>query len=122
MASGAHPARSSMSARTRGVGVAALQRDHPRARRGDRRRSRAASRPVILQISENAVKFHYGNVFPVARGRSAVAAAAAVPVALHLDHVEDGTSCTRPRRPGFSSVMFDASKLAVRRRTSRAPR
>ncbi len=70
-----------------------------------------AARPVILQISENAVKFHHGNVFPIAAAAAAVAAAATVPVALHLDHVEDVDLLHRAAEAGFSSAMFDASKL-----------
>ena len=49
----------------------------------------SAGLPVILQISENAVKFHGGRLAPIAAAARAVAAASAVPVALHLDHVED---------------------------------
>src|SRR5215212_8187848 len=37
-----------------------------------------ANRPVILQISENAVKFHHGRLAPIAAASTAVAAAAAV--------------------------------------------
>ena len=35
----------------------------------------AARAPVILQISENAVKFHHGRLRPIAAGVCAVAAA-----------------------------------------------
>jgi fructose-bisphosphate aldolase, class II len=70
-----------------------------------------AARPVILQISENAVKFHHGNVLPIAAAAAGVAAAAAVPVALHLDHVEDVDLLHQAAAAGFSSAMFDASKL-----------
>jgi fructose-bisphosphate aldolase class II len=42
---------------------------------------------------------------------AAVAAAAAVPVSLHLDHVEDEDLLHEAASAGFSSVMFDASKL-----------
>jgi fructose-bisphosphate aldolase, class II len=72
----------------------------------------AAARPVILQISENAVRFHHGNVQPISAAAAAVADAAAVPVALHLDHVEDENLLHEAAAAGFSSVMFDASKLA----------
>ena len=44
---------------------------------------------MILQISENAVKFHHGRPAPIAAAANAVAAVAAVPVSVHLDHVED---------------------------------
>jgi fructose-bisphosphate aldolase, class II len=71
----------------------------------------AATRPVILQISENAVRFHRGNVRPISAAVAAVADAAAVPVALHLDHVEDQHLLHAAAAAGFSSVMFDASRL-----------
>jgi fructose-bisphosphate aldolase, class II len=70
-----------------------------------------AGRPVIVAISENAVKFHHGNVFPIAAGAAAVAAASSVPVALHLDHVVDVDLLHQAAEAGFSSAMFDASKL-----------
>src|SRR5438552_223694 len=42
---------------------------------------------------------------------AAVAAAAGVDVSLHLDHVEDDDLLRRSAEAGFSSVMYDASKL-----------
>jgi fructose-bisphosphate aldolase class II len=71
----------------------------------------AAAQPVILQISENAVRFHRGNVRPISAAAAEVADAAAVPVALHLDHVEDPDLLHMAAAAGFSSVMFDASRL-----------
>jgi fructose-bisphosphate aldolase, class II len=71
----------------------------------------AAARPVILQISQNAVRFHRGNVFPIAAAAAGIAAAASVPVSVHLDHVEDVDLLHDAAAAGFSSVMFDASKL-----------
>ena len=71
----------------------------------------AAARPVILQISEIAVRFHHGNVRPISAAAGAVAEAAVVPVALHLDHVEDQDLLHAAATAGFSSVMFDASRL-----------
>ena len=70
-----------------------------------------ANRPVILQISENAVKFHYGRLAPIAAATTAVAAAAAIPASVHLDHVEDETLLHAGAENGASSAMFDASKL-----------
>ncbi|WP_369213503.1 class II fructose-bisphosphate aldolase [Streptomyces flavofungini] len=67
--------------------------------------------PAILQISENAVKFHGGRLSPVAAATAAVARTSSARLALHLDHVKD-TGLLRAAHPeGFSSVMFDASKL-----------
>jgi fructose-bisphosphate aldolase class II len=71
----------------------------------------AAALPVILQISENAVAFHGGRVEPVLAGAAAVARGAAVPVALHLDHVESEDLLRAGVAAGVTSVMFDASKL-----------
>ena len=68
-------------------------------------------RPVILQLSENAVKFHHGNLAPIVAATSAVAAAAAIDVAVHLDHVEDEQLLHACAGTGASSVMFDASTL-----------
>ncbi|HEX8095015.1 class II fructose-bisphosphate aldolase [Jatrophihabitans sp.] len=71
----------------------------------------AAGTPVILQISENAVAYHHGNVFPIALASAAIADGAGVEVSLHLDHVEDQQLLHRAADAGFSSVMYDASKL-----------
>ena len=68
-------------------------------------------RPVILQISENAVKFHHGRLRPIAAATTAVADEAAVPVAVHIDHVEDSDLLQACADTGATSAMFDASKL-----------
>ncbi|WP_035846416.1 class II fructose-bisphosphate aldolase [Kitasatospora azatica] len=70
-----------------------------------------AGTPVILQISQNAVAYHGGRLLPLARACAEVAAAAAVPTALHLDHVEDFDLLRAAPAAGFSSAMFDASTL-----------
>jgi fructose-bisphosphate aldolase class II len=70
-----------------------------------------AASPVVLQISENAVRFHGGRVRPLAFAAGAAAEAAAVPVSLHLDHVEDQALLHQAVDAGFSSAMYDASKL-----------
>ncbi len=69
-----------------------------------------AGRPVILQISENVVRFH-GRLGPIAAAAQAVAADAAVPCSLHLDHVVSVDLLELAPGHGFSSVMFDASAL-----------
>jgi len=70
-----------------------------------------AGRPVILQISENAVKFHHGRLGPIVAAAAAVAADAAIPASVHLDHLEDSQLLYASAGTGVSSVMFDASKL-----------
>ncbi|MDT0568182.1 class II fructose-bisphosphate aldolase [Streptomyces sp. DSM 3412] len=67
--------------------------------------------PVVLQVSENAVRFHDGDLLPLARAASAAAERAGVPVALHLDHVRSEDLLRRAADAGFSSVMYDASRL-----------
>jgi fructose-bisphosphate aldolase class II len=71
----------------------------------------AAAAPVILQISENAVRFHGRRVRPIALAAAAVAETAAVAVSLHLDHIEEPELLHQAAEAGFSSAMFDASKL-----------
>nr|WP_202035393.1 ketose-bisphosphate aldolase [Streptomyces mexicanus] len=71
----------------------------------------AACAPVVLQVSENAVKFRYGRLLPLARAAVAAAERAAVPVALHLDHVQREDLLRQAADAGFSSVMYDASRL-----------
>ena len=66
-------------------------------------------RPIILQLSQNAVRFHHGLIHPIAAAMARVAAASAVPVALHLDHVDDEDLLHEAAAAGFGSVMFDAS-------------
>ncbi|MBM9503113.1 class II fructose-bisphosphate aldolase [Actinacidiphila acididurans] len=68
----------------------------------------AAGSPVILQISENAVRFHGGRVAPIARAAAEVARACDIDVALHLDHVTDMRLLRTAADAGFSSAMFDA--------------
>ncbi|MFI9162498.1 class II fructose-bisphosphate aldolase [Kitasatospora aureofaciens] len=70
----------------------------------------AVGAPVILQISENAVRYH-GALEPVGAAALAVARAAAVPVAVHLDHATEPALVAEAVRLGFGSVMFDASVL-----------
>jgi fructose-bisphosphate aldolase class II len=74
----------------------------------------SAGAPVVLQVSENAVKFRYGRLLPLARAAVAAAEAAAVPVALHLDHVQSDALLRQAPDAGFSSVMYDASRLPYR--------
>lgn len=66
--------------------------------------------PVILQVSQNAVRYH-GALDPVGAAMLATARAARTPVAVHLDHAETAELVESAVAIGFSSVMFDASTL-----------
>jgi fructose-bisphosphate aldolase class II len=71
----------------------------------------ATRRAVIMQISENAVRYHGGQLEPIATATAAVARGAAVPIALHLDHVTDSALLAQAPGSVFSSVMYDAGAL-----------
>ncbi len=71
----------------------------------------AAGLPVILQLSENAVKFRDGRLLPISRAAAACAEAATVPVGLHLDHVKSPDLLRQACDAGYSSVMYDAAQL-----------
>lgn len=66
--------------------------------------------PVVLQISENCVRYH-GALEPIALASLAVARTASVPVAVHLDHATDRALVEEAVALGIGSVMFDASAL-----------
>ncbi|MFC9943336.1 class II fructose-bisphosphate aldolase [Streptomyces pratensis] len=70
----------------------------------------AAGLPVILQVSENTTRYH-GALEPIGLASLALARAADVPVAVHLDHAESAGLVREAVRLGFTSVMFDASAL-----------
>ncbi|MER7541094.1 class II fructose-bisphosphate aldolase [Streptomyces sp. NPDC097704] len=97
-------------ARAAGTGVGAfnvLQLEHAQAIVAG---AENADRPVVLQISENTVRYH-GALEPVALASLAVARAAKTPVAVHLDHAENPDLVREAVALGLGSVMFDASKL-----------
>ncbi len=69
-----------------------------------------AGLPAILQISQNCVRYH-GALAPIASATMAVARAARVAVAVHLDHADDAGLVREAVELGIGSVMFDASVL-----------
>jgi fructose-bisphosphate aldolase class II len=71
----------------------------------------AVGAPVVLQISENAVRYH-GALEPLALATLAVARASSAPVAVHLDHVTDVALVHEAVRLGLGSVMYDASTMS----------
>lgn len=82
-----------------------------------------AGAPVVLQISQNAVKYHRA-LQPIASATLAIGRAASVPVVVHLDHatddalVDEAIAITAAEnaagRDGFGSVMYDASTREYR--------
>lgn len=95
-----------------GVGLGAFNVIHLEHATAFVRAAEAAGVPVVLQISENAVKYHGGDLTPIGRATLAVAERTDALVAVHLDHAEDVDLIRRAVELGFSSVMYDGSKLA----------
>ncbi len=70
----------------------------------------AAGAPVVLAISQNCVAYH-GALEPIAAAVLAIARAAAVPAAVHLDHATGEDLVRAAAAAGLGSVMYDASEL-----------
>jgi len=67
--------------------------------------------PVIMQASQGAIK--YAGLEFITGMVKIAAASAKVPIALHLDHGTDFDQVIKCIRAGFSSVMYDGSKLPL---------
>jgi len=70
-----------------------------------------AGQPVVLQISENAVRFHGGRLAPIAAACRALAEKSIVDAALHLDHAVTYALLEQARGLGFGSAMVDTTGL-----------
>lgn len=106
------------STRHRGVGAFnVIQLEHAEALVGA---AEETGLPVVLQISENAARYH-GALAPIALATKAIAEASSARCVLHLDHAESVALVDEAIRLGFTSVMFDGSKLddASNRSTTR---
>ena len=67
--------------------------------------------PLVLQLSQNAVKYHGGRLAPLGKALLELARASSARVAVHLDHAEDPGLCRAAIDLGFSSIMYDGSVL-----------
>jgi ketose-bisphosphate aldolase len=73
------------------------------------RAAEAAGSPVILQVSPGAIAYAgYEAMREITFGE---ASRCAVPVLVHLDHCREPDTVRRALADGFSSVMFDGSRL-----------
>jgi fructose-bisphosphate aldolase, class II len=79
----------------------------------------AAGRPVLIQISQNAVSFRGGRLAPLAAACRAAADGSRVQVGLHLDHVEDEDLARQAAGQGCGSVMLDFSRESYSRNVGR---
>jgi fructose-bisphosphate aldolase class II len=95
-------------ARGRGVGAFnVIQLEHAEALVGA---AEQTGLPVVLQISENAVRYH-GSLAPIALATRTIAERASVPCVLHLDHAVSEPLVDEAVALGFTSVMYDGSRL-----------
>jgi fructose-bisphosphate aldolase class II len=69
-----------------------------------------ADRDVVLQVSQNAVRYHRA-LRPIGLATLAIAEAASVRAVVHLDHATERELVDQAVELGFTSVMFDASAL-----------
>ncbi|NUR05678.1 MAG: class II fructose-bisphosphate aldolase family protein [Nocardioidaceae bacterium] len=94
-------------ARTRGSGVLAFNAITLEHAEGVLDGAHRAGHPVVLQVSENAVRYH-GLAAPLLHACTALAEAHPATASLHLDHVTD-RSLLEGDLAGVGSVMYDAS-------------
>ncbi len=80
--------------------------------KGVLRGAECAHAPIILQLG--AGQLQYGGYESLVALGLGAARAAAIPVALHLDHGTQLSDIQRALNTGFSSVMIDGSKLPFR--------
>lgn len=98
------------TAASNGIGQGAFNVIHLETAEGLVAGAESAGVPLILQISENCVRFH-GGLVPIARGAMSIARESSVPVALHLDHAESEELALQAVDLGFGSVMYDGAHL-----------
>lgn len=70
----------------------------------------AAKRPVLLQLSENTVRYH-GTLAPIALACLRIAADSDADIAVHLDHATSFELIHTAVDLGIRSVMYDGSTL-----------
>ncbi len=70
-----------------------------------------AGTPVIIQVSQNAIRYHGGRAAPLLAACAKLAQHSGTAVALHLDHIDDLELFHQSADLGASSAMIDASRL-----------
>lgn len=93
-----------------GRGLAALNVIHLESAEAIAAAAEETGQGVVLQISQNCVRYH-GALARIAAAARAVAETSSAPLSLHLDHAEDADLVDEALAGGFSSVMYDGSSL-----------
>lgn len=105
------PTRSILDeARAAGRGLGAFNVVHLETAEALAGAAEATGLPVILQLSQNCIRYH-GGFEPIALATLAVAEHSTARVAVHLDHAEDPELAIRAIDRGFGSVMYDGAAL-----------
>ncbi|TFD08220.1 class II fructose-bisphosphate aldolase [Cryobacterium sp. TMT1-66-1] len=82
-----------------------------------------ANAQALLQVSENAVHFHGGQLAPILAACARLGVASTAPIAIHLDHFQDLALAERAMDQaaelGVSSIMIDASNLGYAQNVQR---
>ncbi|NLY91824.1 MAG: class II fructose-bisphosphate aldolase [Firmicutes bacterium] len=98
-----------LDARQKGYAVGAFNANNLEMAQGIVMAAEEEKAPVIVQVSQGGAE--HGGVEEMAAIIRSLAAKASVPVALHLDHGVDFVYNMRCLRAGFTSLMYDGSKL-----------
>ena len=71
--------------------------------------------PALMQVSENTVKFHGGQIAPLVSACAHIARCSTARLAVHLDHFQDEALITEALKAGtelgVTSIMIDAAHL-----------
>ena len=94
-----------------GFGVGAFNANNMEIVQAILRAAELENSPVIMQASQGAINYA-GLEFITGMVKTA-AESSKIPVALHLDHGTDFVQVVKCIRSGFSSVMYDGSKLPL---------
>lgn len=97
-------------AREAGHGLAAFNVIHLENAESFRIAAEAVGAPVVMQISQNCVQYH-GGLAPIGLATLEIARRSEVDVVVHLDHADDLDLVKEALDLGFTSIMYDGSKL-----------
>lgn len=97
-------------AHRRGVGLPAFNVLHLETAEALAEAAERTGVGVVLQISENCVRFH-GGLSPVLEATRRIAEASTAPLSIHLDHAQDPDLVREAIALGIGSVMVDAAHL-----------
>jgi len=78
--------------------------------------------PVILAVSENAIRYHQGRMGPVLAGCAALATDARTEVGVHLDHLTDDALVDAALSAPVTSLMYDGGALPYAENVDRTRR